>query len=332
MINYLRQVSDLREEHRLIKDGYFELLDKLDFTQKEMHKASTLRMIMSGHYRHEWFDNEVSPNMADYMKLPLPERVSVVTEYHCILTDETFKSLRYADPYKSLYEGIRNYYQTSAVVDIDIYLNSSVSPEDMRTYSRLMLQKLRILKHNQGAEHIAQSKQLYMDLYNTLMHEGLQFDAANVLMTFIDECSSPFNLLLHHPTNQEPISVSDFLELNPPPAPMFHSDGIHLIYPCLNMLLLGQFGITALYENEISKYIDTLISLYNTWSNHPNKVQFSVAIAVTLMQLGKRNDAEPFLNFFKAQKLAPAHFAPWFRKMVTILEQEVGDATNTCYS
>lgn len=324
LIEYYRQIGDVNEVYRLIENGYKETSHKLSPEQKEVYKASTFRMIMSGHYKHDWFDGEISRNIEPYMALPLPLRLQVLSEYFGVFMEEEFRSLYRLEPYATLYNNILSYYCSGGLEEIDEYL-TTIASYNIKQYCGIVLQKLSIQKHIQGKAHISQSKQQYLDLYKTLLNEGLQLDAANVLMILIDECSSQYNLLLHHPSWREPMYYSDFLDKNPPPAPQESPDGIHLLYP--DVIIPPDLDVASVHIDEIQSNVNSLIGLYENWQKHPMKIQLSIGIATTLMCLDRRDEAKAFWDFFKANKLSPEHFKPWYRKYIGMLETEFAQVT-----
>lgn len=282
-------------------------------------------MLMNGHFRHKWFDEEISSNMDSYMKLPLLKRLFVLKEYYGILSQPEFSSICNIEPYKTLYKNILFYYKDVAIKEIDEYLKTIEGYEILK-YKDISLHRLNILKYTQGKDHIIQSKQLYLDLYEKLLDEGLQICAANVLMIFIQECESPYNIILNHPTFHEPMYYSDFIDQNPLPPPVIDlSDGIHLLYQ--QYCLPTEISAKCLHISEICSRLDGLIELYDNWKSHPIKVEYSVVIAATLMKLDRKNEAKVYWDFYKNSKLARAHFVPWFRKYLEMLEEEFGDAS-----
>ena len=100
-----------------------------------------------------------------------------------------FSWLRWHEPYKTLRENILDYYKTRALDEIDACLRD-MDGANVYRYKALVMHKLGILKLIQGKDFVAESKQQYLDLYQTLLDTGLQIDAADVLMTVIDECAS----------------------------------------------------------------------------------------------------------------------------------------------
>lgn len=320
-ITYYRQIADDAKVYELIRTGYWEIGARLPHKQKVLFKASTFRMLMNGHFVHDWFDSEVKPEMEEYQPLGLMERLHVFKEYMGILEQTEFYWLRWQEPYKTLRENIMDYYQTRALDEINAALIALDSANVYR-YKALVMYKLGILKLIQGKKFIEKSKQQYLDLYKTLMDAGLQIDAADVLMTLIDECASKYNVMLRIPARSEPVYYCDYIDgAGQPPKPKTFPDGIH---EDVSKLMYLPCEVIPLQEATVREHIDQIIALCESWQNHPARVDMSVHIAHILMCLGRREEAERFYRFFKSSNLSALQFSSWVVNEMAKLEQEFG--------
>lgn len=318
-ITYYRQIEDDKKVFELIRTGCEKVGARLPHRQKVMFKASTFRMLMNGHFVHDWFDPEVKPEMAEYLLLDLMERLQVFKEYMGILEQTEFYWLRYQEPYKTLRENIMDYYKTKALDEIDACLGDMDSSNVYR-YKALVMHKLGILKLIQGKEFIGKSKQQYLDLYQTLLDAGLQIDAADVLMTLIDECASKYNVMLRLSPWTEPVYYCDFIErAGVPPTPRVFPDGIH---EDVSRLMHPPCDVIPLQEATVREHIDEVIALCDSWQNHPARLDMSVHIAHILMCLGRREEAERFYRFFKSSNLSALQFSSWVVGEIAALERE----------
>ena len=107
------------------------------------------------------------------------------------------------------------------------------------------------------------------------------------------------------------------------PAPITADDKLHVRYPQISFNI-RQFK--HLHDEIITEYIDTVIHEFDSWKNHPCKVEMSIEIAKLLCWIGRQNDAERFLIFFDESGVREGQFAQWFRNDVNVLRQDVGKA------
>ena len=194
-------------------------------------------------------------------------------------------------------------------------------------YHQYTLDKLAILKLLDKEQHIEKSESTYLELYKTLYDAGLHITAANVLFTYIDECSNPNNILVSLSHLDTPITYQEFLENIPsPPPPYLLEEGIHLNYFYLN--LNENIEIIPQHRDKIEKYIEIIITDYHKWQNHPIKLDFSLHIAYILASLDRKQEAEGFYRFFVDSKISINQYAAWMQKEYAMLEQLFGGKPN----
>ena len=330
-ITLYRQFNDDAEAYQLICDGYKNLISKLDLHQREIYRASTFRMLMNGLYVHDWFDKEVVVDIDHYMRLTLMERLQVFKEHVGILSQKDFLALRNQEPYKSLYAMIVNYYRTSAVQEIN---NELAEVESWSIYHRhnLIKYELDILKIIEAKDHIDKSKHIYVDEYHSLYDAGLKIDAIYMLLLLMDESGSEYNVYLRTYWVYGNVLIlrwngygNELMDqiVDGAPAPTLENDKIHVKYPQFN-LRVHQFIPT--HDEIIKEYIDTVIHEFDSWKNHPCKVEMSIEIAKLLCWIGRQNDAERFLQFFDESGVSERQFAQWFRNDVNVLRQDIEEA------
>lgn len=318
-ITYYRQIADDVKVYELIRTGYWKIGTQLPHRQKVMFKASTFRMLMNGHFVHDWFDSEVKSEMEEYLPLELMERLHVFKEYMGILEQIEFSWLRWQEPYKTLRENIMDYYKTRALDEINACL-AELDSANVYRYKALVMHKLGILKLIQGKSFVEKSKQQYLDLYKTLMDAGLQIEAADVLMTLIDECASKYNVMLRLAPWEAPVYYCDFIErAGMPPKPRTLPDGIH---EDVSKLMHPPCEVIPLQEATVREHIDQVIALCDTWQNHPARLNMSIHVAHILMCLGRREEAERFYRFFKCSNLSALQFSSWVVGEMAALERE----------
>ena len=320
-INYYRLCGDTKREYELIKSGYKELIPQLNHSQRILYNASTFCMLMNGHFEHAWFDKNVKAEASAYDSLPLLDRLTAYKEYMGLFQQEEFRAVCTKRPYKKLRKTIMKYYHEKAIAEIDEAI-SVTEPYQRHQYRTLMLHKLGILKLIEGKGHINNSKGLYLDLYYELYDAGLHQDAVHVLMTLIDECTSPYNVLIQHPVWPGAMYFSDYIACAPPaPEPQLDSDGIHLRYD--HLPLPNPYAIIPLQKDVIVKHIDIVIAEFRSWKNHPYKVELSIEIARILMALERPNEAREFLQFFNNSGVSVYQLSSSMREIVIGLKKEL---------
>lgn len=320
-ISYYRQIKDTKKENELIKSGFREVIDHLNHSQKVLYTASTFRMLMNGHFDRKWFDKFVKSGSKEYDDLSLMDKLAVYKEYMGFFQQEEFRAICNKRPYMGLQKKIMKYYREQAVADIDGLL-AAVEPYDRFKYMNLMTMKLGILKLIEGKSHIDKSKGIYVDLYKELYDAGLHLDAVHVLMTLVDECSSAYNVLVWRPFWPGALYYSDIIERSvQPPDPRLDPDGIHLQY--FHLQLLPPFAVQPLHDDVIREHIDTIISEFRSWKNHPFKVELSIEIAHLLMCLDRKEEAKEFLQFFRDSGVSENQMASWVREEIAALEVEL---------
>lgn len=333
-----RQFSDDTAVYHLIKDGYQNLINKLDVHQRELFKASTFRMLMNGLYVHDWFDSDISLDINTYLQLTLEERLRVFKEYIGILTQTDFISMRNQEPYKSLYGLIVKYYRNSAVKEIDDELARTESYCIYRQ-NELMKLKLGILRIVEGPKHLEKSKNIYLDQYEMLKNAGLKIEATYALLLLMDECTSSYNVKIQT-TQMMPMLgpqgfmiayvpawsgyFEDFIQgaINSAPPPTVLDDKIHVHYSQIEFN--NPVNILPVHADIIKKYIDDVVKDFDSLKNHPSKIDMSIEIAHLCMAIGDHDEvAKRMFQYFKKANVNPRQFAAWFRFDVAVLEKEL---------
>ena len=320
LIGYYRQTGKIEKVYRCIKDGYFDLVGKLDDNAKVLFQASTFRMLMNGRFVHDWFDKEVEKSYQSYNELPLQTKLMVYREYSGILQQEESRSLLFQSPYKELDKQIMQYYRQVAIVEINEAMEK-LDPREIYKYNGFMQDKLAILKLLERENHIENSKTLYMELYKMLNDAGLRIDATHVLMILVDECASASNIMVQLNPFMPPVTYLDFIEKSPePPAPQVLTNGIQLNY--YHLAFPNHIRIIPRYEGIISDNLAIIMEEVRKWQNHPAKWEQSVHIAHLLMCLNRRSEAEEFYGYFKDSKMSIEQYAAWFQDECRLLEAE----------
>lgn len=330
-ITLYRQFDEDVKAYQLIRDGYQNLISKLDFHQREIYRASTFRMLMNGLYVHDWFDKDVAIDIDHYMQLTLMERLQVFKEYFGILSQREFLALRNQEPYKSLYAMIIKYYRSSAIQEIDKEL---AEVESWSIYHRhnVIKYKLDILRIIEAKDHIDKSKYIYVDEYHSLYDAGLKIEAVYMLLLLMDESGSEYNVylrtywvyggLLIPRWNGYGNELMDQI-VDGAPVPTLENDKIHVKYPQFN---LGVHDFIPTHDEVIKENIDTVIHEVDSLKNHPCKVDMSIEIAKLLCWIGRQDEAARFLDFFDESGVSERQFAQWFRNDVNVLRQDIRDA------
>ncbi len=320
-ISYYRQIKDTKKENELIKSGFLEVVDHLNPGQRVLYTASTFRMLMNGHFDHKWFDKYVKSGSKEYDELPMLDKLVAFKEYMGFFQQEEFRAICNKRPYMGLQKKIMKYYRERAVADINGML-AEVEPYDRFKYVNLMTIKLSVLKLVEGKSHIDKSKDIYVDLYKELYDAGLHLDAVRILVNLVDECSSAYNVLIWRPFWPTGIYYSDILDRAiQPPDPRLAPDGIHLQY--FRLQITPPFAVQPLHDDVIREHIDTIITEFRSWKNHPFKVDLSIEIAHLLMCLDRKDEAKEFLQFFKGSGVSENQLASWAREEVAALESEL---------
>lgn len=318
-VEFYRQVNDTKAAYECIKTGYSQLIGKLDRTQKCLFQASTFRMLINGEYKHDWLDPEIENTYTEYANLSLPDKILVYKEFFGVFHQAKFYSLRKKAPYRKLWEQIKKYYMGSAVSDIDAYL-VSLDAHEIYQRSRLIQDKLAILKYLQRDKHIAKSKQLYIDLYNMLKDAGLQIDAVNALMILIDECGSASNVKIQLNPFMRPINYQDYLDRLPPgPEPLPLEDGYQLVYASY---MPRAYKVYPQQVPLMEEQLKIVIPIVKSWKNHPVKYEYSLHLAHFLMALGRKDEAKEFFDDFENSGISIEHYADWMREDYIFMKAE----------
>ncbi|MBQ7290424.1 MAG: hypothetical protein IJW76_01700 [Clostridia bacterium] len=318
-IEFYRQVGDDAAVCQTIKSGFDEIYPRLVRGKDAAFCASTFRMLMNGKFVYDWFDACVETDREYYMSLPTMERLAVFNEYMGIFSQHEYSFLRHKEPYASLYKLILDYYETDAVRDIDEML-AKMESYNISLYRTLVLRKLSVLKLLQKEKHIEQSMRIYMELYKTLCDAGMYVDALDMLILFMDECGSPYNIKILTPHMAEPMYYSEFLaRISPPPPPKVSEDGYHLVYNYLHPVLLG---VWPQHAKDVEEMLLLIEPLFEKLASHPAKLDKAIHIAHFYMCLGKREEARKYYDYFKSSEVSPRHFARWLREEYDALKAE----------
>lgn len=313
-VKLYRQFGDSKKENELIKTGYYDVIDNLKPDQAIMYTVTTFSMLINGHYDYTWLDEHISTSLDDYMKLPLLGRLFVFNEYIGYYYQEEFKALYNTKPYSDLKNMILEYYHDQAIAEIDRALAETES-YNMFKYMNLMRYKLGILKLVEGKQHIDNSKNIYLDLYNQLNDAGLIIDALSILMILINECTSPFNLMIRTPNFPSAVYYCDLLDNIPQTVvPVLAPDGIHMTYPRFQLPIPCE--VMSLQENVVREHIDTVIDGFKKLKNHPFKVELSIEIMRILLGLERMDEAEELLEYFKESGVSEMHLPSWAREQL----------------
>ena len=315
-----RHFMDYNNEYALLKTGYCEVVKSLNHKQRLIYTASTFQMIMNGHYEHGWFDEYIESDIDSYRELSVMEKLTIFREYMGLFRQDELRSVCAIAPYKALKETILEYYNSKAISDIDELLET-IESTSIQEYKAVILQKLWVLKIIEGKKHIDKSKDLYVELSRYLFDAGLHLDAVSVLVSLIDECSSPENTLIWHATWPFPMYYCDYLDSIPPVLnPPLCEDAIHLAY--MRTAIPSPLAIKPLKTDIASKYIGIVISEFRSWRNHPYKVDLSVEIARVLMYLNRRNEAKEFYDYFISSGAVESQMPSWMRDDIAALKNE----------
>lgn len=318
-IYYYRQIKDTQRENDLIKSGFLEVIDHLNHSQRVLYTASTFRMLMNGRFDHRWFDKFVK--VKDFEELPVMDKLIAYKEYMGLFQQTEFRAVCNQRPYSGLQRRIMKYYREKAIDDIENEL-TKVEPNNRFKYLNLMMIKLGILKLIEGKQHIDNSKNIYVDLYKELYDAGLHLDAVRVLQTLVDDCSSPYSILIWRPFWPEAVYYSDFIEgASQPPDPLLDPDGIHLQY--FQLQLTKPYAVRPLHDDVIREHIDKIMDEFRSWKNHPFKIDLSIEIAKNLMYLDRKDEAREFYLFFKNSGVSENQMASWIREDIKALETEL---------
>lgn len=325
LIGYYRQIGDSEKVFQCIREGYFELVHKLDVGAEALFQASTFRMIMNGRFVYDWFDGEVEKSYKSYGSLPLLTKIAVYREYYGIFQQEEFRYIKYQSPYKELNGQIAQYYKAAALSEINEAL-AKLDAREIHMYYKLMLDKLYILKFIEKENHIQNSQALYLDIYKTLNDAGMRIDAIHVFMILVDECSSAYNVKIQLNPFMSPIIYQDYIDMLPiPPRPEMLQNGIQLKYYRLNFSI--PIHVIPQYEQVIEEKLGVIMPEVRKWQNHPAKWEQSLHIAHLLMCLNRREEAKEFYGYFKAGKMAVGQYSAWFQDECRLLEAEFEHST-----
>ena len=142
-------------------------------------------------------------------------------------------------------------------------------------------------------------------------------------MILLDECSSPYNVLISLPYFPDWLYFSDFMNrLPPPPEPVVLADGIHMSY--FRLRIPQMCRIKPLKEKIIIDNIDDVISEIKSWAKHPIKYEYCVRLARLLMCLNRRNDAIELFQMFEESKVSDRQYASWMVDEIESLRVDLG--------
>ena len=317
-----RQFGDEKKVFDLIRDDYLKIIQKLSPSQKFVFTQSTFVMLMNGHYDFSWILPYISTDEKEYAALSVMDRLLVFKGYMGIFQQESFRTICKQPPFRELRQIIMAYYEEKALGEIEEML-AQVESYNVFQYMDLTLQKLGILKLLEGKDHIKNSEKKYVDLYQELYEKGLHIDAIRVLTIMIDECSSPYTILLWSPSWQghPPMLYSECIECSVPPDPILLGDGLHLQYP--KLILHPGTQIHPLQDQVIRKYIDIVLDEMKKWKNHPAKIDLSAEIAHVLLCIGRKAEAREIFEFFTRSGVSIHQFSSWMKEEMQALSKEL---------
>lgn len=311
-----RQFSDDKAIFKSITDTYAEISPKLKADNKAVFNASNLRILLNGRFNYSWMDKEIEKDLIIYNYLSFQDKMVISREYMGIFFQENFKFLLAKEPYRSLYSYILNYYQTEAINDIDREL-SLLEPYEIYKYKNLTLYKLSILKILEKEKHIDNSKELYISLFGTIKKAGCKIDAVNILLILMDECTSPYNLLIKGSFGQT--YYYQFLQNTYPSIePEIAIDGIHIMIQ--NYVPKIPCTLIPLKNDVINQYITIAVNEVSAWFNHPAKNEMCLQLCRILLGLGRVEEGRKMYLAFKESKRSIDTYALWFQQEIQDIE------------
>ena len=326
LIQYYRQIGDDAQLYQTVKENYCAIAPTLNPSQKAIFQASVFRLLMNGHFQHDWFDEDVPISFDDYRNMQLMDRLFAFREYIGLFMQEEFRAVTNTDPFKTLCKTIMKYYRENAIGEINEEISKTESYNVYR-YKELMQHKLGILKYIQGKNHIDASKEQYTQLAQTLYDAGLRIESVNVWLTLMDECTSPYNVMVATPFTSGWMHFSDYLNMLPPtPDPIQMPDGIHLNYFRLQMM---PYDVQPLKKDVIEENIDNVISEVLSWAHHPAKIEFSVKLANLLMCLGRDEEARELFQIYENSPISDRQYASWMVDEIEALRAALGTRKKT---
>lgn len=323
LVSYYRQINDKESAYKCIKDGYYQVIDKIKTDkQKALYQASIFRMLMNGHFVHDWFDKEIEKLYKSYKQLPAREKLIVAKEFMGVFQQPDYFSVRDKVPYRKISNWINEYYKKQALADIDEYIKE-LDPHEIFLRGRLMQDRLGILKYIEKSNHIEKSKQKYLDLYKTWKDAGFMIESINTLMILADECISAYNVQVRFNPWMPPMLYQDVIDgIQNPPEPVLMENGIELLYP---MFMPKVIEIIPTNDKVLTDVLAVIMPEVESWNNHPAKYEFALHIAHFLMALDRKEEAEKFFKIFCECKLSLNHYASWVREEYSRMSQELGN-------
>lgn len=326
LVNYYRQINDKESAYKCIKNGYYQIIDKIKTDkQKALFQVSTFRMLMNGKFVHDWFDKEIEKSYKSYKQLQPREKLIVAKEFMGFFQQPDYFSVRDKTPYRKISDWINKYYKNQALVDIDMCIEE-LDPHEIFLRGRLMQDKLGILKYSEKSKHIEKSKQKYLDLYKTWKDAGFMIESINTLMILADECTSAYNVKVRFNPWMPLMLYQDVIDsIQNPPEPVLMDNGIELIYP---MFMPSVFEIIPTNDKVLTDTLAIIMPEVEGWNNHPAKYEFALHLAHFLMALDRREEAKTFFEIFCECKLSLNHYASWVREEYYRMSQELGNRAN----
>lgn len=326
LVNYYRQINDKESAYKCIKNGYYQIIDKIKTDkQKALYQVSTFRMLMNGKFVHDWFDKDIEKSYRSYKHLQPREKLIVAKEFMGVFQQPDYFSVRDKTPYRKISDWINKYYKNQALVDIDMCIEE-LDPHEIFLRGRLMQDKLGILKYSEKSKHIEKSKQKYLDLYKTWKDAGFMIESINTLMILADECTSAYNVKVRFNPWMPLMLYQDVIDsIQNPPEPVLMDNGIELIYP---MFMPSVFEIIPTNDKVLTDTLAIIMPEVEGWNNHPAKYEFALHLAHFLMALDRREEAKTFFEIFCECKLSLNHYAPWVREEYYRMSQELGNRAN----
>lgn len=306
-----RQQGETKKNYDLIRNGYFELIEKLNNSQKALLQASTFEMLINGRFIHDWLDKEVAKSHNDYRELEPQDKIIVYNHFFSFLQQPMFFCIRNKSPYKELYEQIIEYYKTDGIRDVNKLLDS-LAPYEIHKYGRLIKDKLLIQKYLQREKHVPLSINTYFDLYDIYNKAGLQMAAIDALMSLADECNAPVSKLIQLNQNEPMILFQDLIDsINNPPNPILLPNGYQLEYLDFQ---LHDFSCYLLYEDVINKSLDIMIPIVKQWRNLPGKFEFVIHLSTLLVDVNRMQEAKELYDMFCNNAKSIEHYLLWVKR------------------
>lgn len=314
-----RAFGQEKQSYELIRRNYDALKDKFKPENKALFNVSNLSILLNGRFKYSWLDAEIACDFRtyeDFNKLPFKEKSAIARQYVALFSQEYFKFLLQKEPYKSIFSYISRYYRTQAISDVEKEL-SLIEGFEIERYSHLMQYKLSIYKFLQKDEHIDKCKDVYVSLYETMKKAGNSVDAARIMLTLLDECTSPYNQIIKTPFFEKP--YYKFLEETyPTDEPRENIDGIHI--DILEHIINGRFILLPQKNDVIKQYVFELSDEVESWWGHPVKYEMCFNLCRLFLGLNEKERAKRVFAIFKQSQIPLKSYSLWMQREVENME------------